>query len=425
MIATNKPCFFMLCTNQTEKECLEKSLFGDREWRLPYLKSIKKGDIGFLLNLSKNQLLGIFIAESEAKLNIDPTAWGGKFLAQVKVKLIGELQRVDDASQKLKEFVKLRKIKNYEVPAHNSYGPEITKQILSLFKIDEEIKKHIELEQREVGNIPQYSLDDVAGLDEVKKFIYQRIIAPFEDEETAGKLGLRIGGGILLFGPPGTGKTLLAMAVANSLEAKFIDISPSVIIGYPGEAEKRIENIFASLEREPRGVVFLDEAEWILCKRDEQTSSVMQRVTPVLLAQLSRIFKDKRRPILVIAATNKPEMIDPAFLRPGRFDKIFYVGLPDKKARGEILRIHLRDRENTLNESDFSELTDRLEGYSGADIEYIIEESAYRAFERREKGEAKITKDDILKVIDKTPKSVKQEEIDRMMQWATKMGLKI
>jgi len=100
-------CFFMLCTDSTEKECLEKGLFGDKQWLLPHLKSIKKGDFGFLLNISKSkdQLLGIFAAEGEAELNIDPNAWDGKFPAQVKVKLLGELQRIKGATDKLEKII--------------------------------------------------------------------------------------------------------------------------------------------------------------------------------------------------------------------------------------------------------------------------------------------------------------------------------
>jgi transitional endoplasmic reticulum ATPase len=422
------PCFFAICTDKTEKECLEKGLFGDREWRLPYLKSIKKGDFGFLLNISKDQLLGIFAAESEAKLNIEPNAWGGEFPAQVKVKLLGELQRIKEATDKLEKIIELREIKKepypYKVPSKNTYGPEITEKVLSLFDTSE-LQRAAAPQPEEVGIFPETALEDVAGLNDVKNFIYQRIIAPFEDEETAYSLGLRIGGGMLLFGPPGTGKTLIAMSIAKSIQAKFIDISPSVIIGYPGEAERRLENIFAALDEEPRAVVFLDEAEWILCKREDQTSSVMQRITPVLLAQLSRIFKQKTKQIVVIAATNKPQMIDPAFLRPGRFDRIFYIGLPDKKAREQIIRLQLRNRAHLIEDSDIVEIAEKLEGYSGADIENIVEEAAFKAFNRRTSGAARITKDDIVEVIEKTPKSVTPNEVQLFKEWAKERGLKI
>lgn len=422
------PCFFMLCTDRTENECLEKGLFGDKQWHLPHLKSIKKGDIGFLLNVSKDQLLGIFAAEGEAKLNIDPNAWGGEFPAQVKVKLLGELQRIKKATDKLEKIIELKEIKRnpypYKIPSKYTYGPEITEKVLSLFDTSE-LQRAAALQPEEVGIFPETALEDVAGLNDVKDFVYQRIIAPFEDEETAYSLRLRIGGGMLLFGPPGTGKTLIAMSIAKSIQAKFIDISPSVIVGFPGEAERKLENIFAALDKEPRAVVFLDEAEWILCKREDQTSSVMQRITPVLLAQLSRIFKQKTKPIVVIAATNKPQMIDTAFLRPGRFDRFFYIGLPDKNARKDIIKLQLRNRAHQIEDSDIEEIAEKLEGYSGADIEYIFEESAFKAFSRRESGAARITKDDIVEVIERTPKSVTPNEEKLFKEWAKERRLKI
>lgn len=418
----NQPCFFMLCTNKTEEECLKLRLFGDKETRIPHLRAIKPGDIGFLINISTDELIGIFIAESQVQLNIVPEAWSGKFPAQVKVKPIGKIQKIKNFSSSVDKFIKLieiRKFKKiYKVPANNVYGPEITIKVLSLFQdIPEELL--VQKEIPEIGKYPNLTLDEVAGLKDIKDFIYQRIIAPFEDEDLAYKLKLRVGGGILLFGPPGTGKTLIAMAIAKSIEAKFIEISPSVILGYPGEAEKRLENIFLALEKEPRAVVFLDEAEWILNKREEQTSTVMQRITPVLLAQLSKIFRERTKPIIVIAATNKPELIDSAFLRPGRFDKIFYVGLPDKDARKEILKLQLKDRFNNIKDEEINQLAEALEGYSGADIEQIIEEAAFLAFKRKEY----ITLNDIIEAKNHTPKSVNDQELKRLEEWARVRGI--
>jgi SpoVK/Ycf46/Vps4 family AAA+-type ATPase len=397
----DRACFFMICTNDTEKECLERGLFGDQEWLFPYLQVIKKGDIGFLINISK----------------------GGKFPAQINVKLITkEYRRIDRASFRLNSILELKEIKRdkfpYKIPKQKTYGPDVTNKVLGLFKVDDDFYLNLEMYD-DLGLFPQYKLEDVAGLGEVKKFIYQRVIAPFEDEELASKLRLKIGGGMLLFGPPGTGKTLIAMAIANHIQAKFIDISPSVIIGYPGEAEKRLENIFHELEKEPRAVLFLDEAEWILCRREDQTSSVMQRVTPVLLSQLGRIFKNKNKPIIVIAATNKPQMIDSAFLRPGRFDKLFYIGLPDEDARVEIIKMQLRDRPHDLTEAQIKKVAKRLEGYSGADIEQIIEEAAFLAFESKDyDNDVKITVKHINEAIDKTPKSVSEEEVRSIEEWA-------
>ena len=428
----NSPCFIMICRDETETECLERGLFGDLKWRFPFLKSINKGDIGFLLNVSKDELLGVFIAETQVQFNIVPNAWKGKgkFPVQVKVKRINELQRISKASKKLENIIELKLIPRdkfpYKVPSKSTYGPDITKKILSLLQLTDKVSDDLLIKPPdEIGLFPEYKLEDVAGLDKVKHFIYQRILAPFEDEQMAYDLGLRIGGGLLLFGPTGTGKTLIAMAIAKHIQAKFIDISPSVIIGYPGEAESRIENIFASLDKEPRAVVFLDEAEWVLCKREGQSSSVMQRITPLLLSQLSRIFKQKRKAIIVIAATNKPRMIDSAFLRPGRFDKTFYIGLPDKNARSEIIKMQLRNKANELNSDEISEIAENLDRYSGSDIEHIIGEAAFVAYERRRAKKVKIKKDDIMKVIEVTSPSVTPNEVKQIKEWAKERGIKI
>ncbi|MEN3039227.1 MAG: AAA family ATPase [Candidatus Kryptonium sp.] len=421
----NLPCFFMVCTDRTEKECLDMGLFGGREYKLPYLKIIKEGDIGFLLNIYRDELIGIFKAESPGQLNIVPEAWNGEFPAQVKVKLIGNLQRIQKASSKLDKIIHLRKVQrdrtHYYVPSQITHGPDITNKILALFnEIPDELKLLSEAHsiRSAVPNL-DLNLDEVAGLKDVKDFIRRRIIQPFIDEELAYKLKLKIGGGILLVGPPGTGKTLIAMTIAKNIEAKFIEISPSLIVGYPGEAEKKLENIFSALENEPRAVVFLDEAEWILSKREHLTSSVMQRVIPVLLTQLSRIFKDKTKPVIVIAATNKPELIDEAFLRPGRFDKIFYVGLPDMEAIKELLKLQLKNRQHNLTDSDIESIAKELKGYSGADIEYIIDEAAFLAFERKDK----INLEDIKKTIKITQKSVSPEVIKEIEDWLRKRGL--
>jgi SpoVK/Ycf46/Vps4 family AAA+-type ATPase len=132
------------------------------------------------------------------------------------------------------------------------------------------------------------------------------MIEPALDPELASKYRLRLGGGVWLYGPPGTGKTRIAQATASELEARFEEMSPSVIRGYPGDPEQRLEMLFRDLHSSPRAVLFLDEAEALLARREEQKSSVMERITAVLLSQLSGIFQDRNRSILLIATTNAP-----------------------------------------------------------------------------------------------------------------------
>ncbi|MCX7805227.1 MAG: AAA family ATPase [Planctomycetota bacterium] len=439
------PCFFMICTDGTEKECLDKGLFGDRAFQFDHMKAIERGHVGFLVNVSRDELIGPFEARDRAGMNIDPSVWGGGFPAQVRVKPIGEIKRISEASSKLTNILEIRLLKGHKIPAKKTYGPEITARVLALFESPQKSQNGSskamqmpraphedrggiaaetappgsEHEEQDSTPMPSRAMEKVAGLEEVKRFVYQRLIAPFENEELAYKLGIRVGGGMLLFGPPGTGKTMIAHAIAEDLEAKLIDVSPSVIMGYPGEAEKRLEHIFEELRMEPRAVLLLDEAEWILCERDTQTSSVMQRITPVLLAQIGRLFKERKKPVVVIAVTNKPKKIDPAFLRPGRFEKLFYVSLPDREARKQILKLELREGAHTLVLDDFDQIAGRLDGYSGADIAHIVEDAACRAFERGlRKGDAKIEKDDILSAIAATPKSVMEEEVREIEEWA-------
>jgi len=134
---------------------------------------------------------------------------------------------------------------------------------------------------------------------------------------------------------------------------------------------------------------------------------------------VSKIFREKTKPIIIIAATNKPELIDSAFLRPGRFDKIFYVGLPDKDARKEILKLQLKDRFHKVKDEEIDQIAEILEGYSGADIEQIIEEAAFLAFKRKDY----IVLNDILEAKKLTPKSVSDQEIKRLEAWGKERGI--
>jgi hypothetical protein len=153
--------FFMICTNDTEKECLERGLFGDQEWLFPYLKVIKKGDIGFLINISNDEIIGVFEAVEPARLNIVPEAWGGRFPAQIKVKLITkEHKRIDSASLKLKGILELREVKRdkfaYKIPKQKAYGPDVTNKVLESFGVRKG-------ERKVYNNTPHfYSLPQVA-----------------------------------------------------------------------------------------------------------------------------------------------------------------------------------------------------------------------------------------------------------------------
>jgi transitional endoplasmic reticulum ATPase len=234
--------------------------------------------------------------------------------------------------------------------------------------------------------------------------------------------------GILLFGPPGTGKTMFSKALANEIEGKYFEIKAHHISGYPGEGEKRIESIFEELLSSERAVLFIDEAEWILRKREEQTSSVMQRITPTLLSQWSRVFEyeSSKNLIFIIMTTNQPEMIDTAFLRPGRFDRIFYVPPPNKEQVKQILEKQLKDYWDKKQNIDFNQYIDILLGklsthiygennseayYCGADI-YQLCKVAKEIAIHNERG--KITKKDIEEAKEKIKPSIRREVIEEM-----------
>lgn len=421
-------CFIMLCTSTTEKECLERKLFGDRAWRLQYLREIKTGDIGLLFNLSRNELIGIFRALSEPQLDIEPDAWGGQFPAQVRVELIGEVQRITNATSIFKKIgLKMTKLPSGAiVPQFPVHDRDVAEKILAHFRkpisVEGKITSRIELKS---VTPPKLKFDDVVGLDDVKSFIKRRMVDPVVDLETAQKYYLRLGGGLLLYGPPGTGKTLVAQAIAGEIDAQFVELSPSIIRGYPGDPEKKIEELFQNLIKAPRAVVFLDEAEALLATRDNQISTVMQRITPVLLSQFAKLSRYRFKPILVIAATNMPWMIDNAFLRPGRLDKVLYVGLPNQKDRVHLLRLFLRKRNtdcvdsNLYKEEHLRNLANRLEGYSGADIEQIVDEAALEAFNQKKR----ITRKMIEEIIKVWPRSVDEEQLRKYKEWGKRYSI--
>jgi transitional endoplasmic reticulum ATPase len=217
---------------------------------------------------------------------------------------------------------------------------------------------------------PSIRFDDVAGLEDVKEDIRLRMIYPFEHRDLAEKFGIRAGGGVLLYGPPGTGKTMLARATAGEIDAAFFKISPADILSkWVGEAEQNIQKLFEAAASEERSIVFIDEIEALVPARRDEGSSVMQRVVPQILQGMEG-FEKSKNPILFMGATNVPWQLDPAVLRPGRFDEKVYIPLPDLAARRKMLEIYLGKR--PVDEGvDLDALAARLEGYSGADIKYL------------------------------------------------------
>ena len=232
--------------------------------------------------------------------------------------------------------------------------------------------------------IPQVTWDQVGGLEEVKTKLREAIEMPLKDPDAFKRMGIRPPRGILLYGPPGTGKTLLAKAVATESESNFISIKgPEVMSKWVGESEKAVRMIFKKARQVAPCVVFLDEIDAIAHRRGSDTDSgVGERVVNQLLTSLDGL--ETLEGVVVVGATNRPDMVDPALLRTGRFDRLILVPVPDRQARIEILKVHTK--EMPLEGVDLEELAVELDGYTGADIEGLCREAAMLALRENRKA---------------------------------------
>lgn len=265
-----------------------------------------------------------------------------------------------------------------------------------------------------VSTDPGVRFKDIAGLEDVKEQIRVRMIYSFTHPQQAAKYGVKRGGGILLYGPPGTGKTMIAQAVAGEVQATFFAVQISDILSkWVGEAEHNINRLFAAARQQRLSVIFIDEIESLAVSRRSSTSSVMPRVVAQILTEMEGFHKGSH-PLLFIGATNEPWVIDSAMLRPGRFDEKIYVGLPDLKARLQVLQLYLEHRP-LADDVDLQELAELLEGYSGADIRGLCEKVGAAVFkESVQTGyERPITMGDLLSALRDTRPSVNAKELAR------------
>lgn len=230
------------------------------------------------------------------------------------------------------------------------------------------------------NSIPRITYDDLGGLrNEVQK-IREMVELPMRHPELFEKLGVEAPKGVLLYGPPGTGKTLLAKAVAGETNSHFISISGPEIIGkFYGESEERLRDIFKQAEENAPSIIFIDEIDSIAPKREEVTGEVEKRIVSQLLTLMDGM--KSRGKVVVIAATNRPDSIDPALRRPGRFDREIEIGIPDQQGRREILNIHTRGMplEEKVNLEQMAKVT---HGFVGADLETLAKEAAMRSLRR-------------------------------------------
>jgi transitional endoplasmic reticulum ATPase len=223
-------------------------------------------------------------------------------------------------------------------------------------------------------SIPQITYEDIGGLtDEVKK-VREMVELPLKRPEIFSRLGIEPPKGVLLYGPPGTGKTLLAKAVANESDAHFILLNgPEIMSKFYGESEKKIREIFEEAEKNAPAIIFIDELDSLAPKREETGGEVERRVVSQLLTMMDGL--QARGKVVVIGATNRPNAIDPALRRPGRFDREVEISVPDKAGRLQILKIHTRGMPLTRN-VDLEELARKTHGFVGADISSLGKEAA-------------------------------------------------
>ncbi|UCD92172.1 MAG: CDC48 family AAA ATPase, partial [Methanobacteriota archaeon] len=231
--------------------------------------------------------------------------------------------------------------------------------------------------KKEMVALPSITYEDIGGLGEEVKRVREMIELPLRHPELFEKLGVEAPKGLLLHGPPGTGKTLLAKAVASETNANFHSLSgPEIMSKYYGQSEENLREIFATAEENAPSIIFIDEIDSIAPKRDEVTGEVERRVVAQLLALMDGL--NARGKVVVIGATNRPDSLDPALRRPGRFDREIVIGIPDRKGRLEILQIHTRGMPLSKDVA-LEHFADITHGYAGADLEALCKEAAMRS----------------------------------------------
>jgi transitional endoplasmic reticulum ATPase len=250
---------------------------------------------------------------------------------------------------------------------------------------------------REVSiDIPNVKWEDIGGLEEAKRDIKESIEMPIKNPEIFKKLGIEPVKGILLYGPPGTGKTMIAKAIATESGANFVSIKgPEILSKWMGDSEKAIRQLFKKAKQASPSIIFIDEIDSIAAKRrgDNNEGRAMDSIVNQILTSMDGI--ENMENVFVLAATNRPDIIDESLLRNGRFDKLIYIPPPDKKSRMEILRLHTA-KMHLDNDVSLESLADQTENYVGADIKSVCRDAAIVAFRN---GAQKVSMDHFRRAI--------------------------
>ncbi len=329
------------------------------------------------LDVGINDLIEIKVVESKDAKNITfaPTeplriTGGEQYLAEY---LNGALMTKGDT---IPISVMGRRI-DLVVISTNPSGPVIINDSTEII-ISEESSKAIQISKE--GAAASITYEDIGGLGDAVARVREMIELPLRHPELFKRLGVEAPKGVLLHGPPGTGKTLLAKAVANETNSSFYTIGgPEIMSKYYGESEEKLRSIFEQAEKNAPSIIFIDEIDSIAPKRDEVSGEVERRIVAQLLSLMDGMTS--RGKVVVIAATNRVNAIDPALRRPGRFDREIEIGVPNRDGRLEVLQIHTRDMplEKDVN---LEKLADISHGFVGADLQALAKEAAIRALRR-------------------------------------------
>jgi len=358
----------------------------DKEGRLNILKIHTRN-----MPLDKNVDLEKLAAKTHGFVGADLSALTKESAMSVLRKLLPELKLEDEE----------------EIP------PEVLDKIIIKANVfDEALKVVRPSAMREVlVETPNIGWEDIGGLEKTKNDLKEAVEWPLKQPESFKRLGIRAPRGILLYGPPGTGKTLLAKAVAKESEANFIQIKgPSLLSKWVGESEEGVRKIFERARQVSPCIIFFDEIDALAGRRGVETGTkVTERVLNQLLAEIDGL--EDLKDVTVIGATNRPDMLDPALLRPGRFDRIILVDVPDEESRKKILEVHTKNTPLAKN-VNLDKLVKQTEGFVGADIESLVREAALNAL-RKDKDVKEVNMTDFEEVMKKMSPSVSEDSAKR------------
>ena len=284
--------------------------------------------------------------------------------------------------------------------------------------------------QFEWDKLPSISFDDVAGLEDVKDAVVRKVLLPLANPELYEGYVKRNGGGLLLYGPPGTGKTMIAAAIAHEIGAKFCSIGASdLVLGGLGNSEKAIARLFQEARSFKCAVIFFDEMESI-CPASTRAQHAKQMRSELLrqIQGLDAYGKESGNILFLIAATNKPWDIDPAFVRPGRFGTRIYVGLPDAPARRYMIQSRLDKIKSAgivkiANDVNIDAIVSATENFNGADIGNLLDEVQEISIMRSATGEEKIiNQSDFKNVLSRITSSAQKKDLDKLREWQIENG---